>query len=357
MIYIFYGPDEYLKTEGAKNIIDKYVPQENRDFGLEVIDAHCDKCEETLDVLKRAEEGLFTASFFGDGKVVWLRDANFLPNVRSKALEAQDAKAASETFFTTLQTSPLPEGHHLVITADSFPQSSEFAKWMVKKGKCTVCGAEIRSGNVNKLGAERLASLLERVQLRMSPSVQQDFIQRVGADTRTLLSELEKLKTYLGANRDEVLTQDLNAVTATTFTGEPFDLINALQMRSPGQVAQVVARLRNIKDSAFPAAVITLNTLNDWCALSDALHRQWLVNGQWKIPSELIPARLAKMSGWALNKALEGVRRYSLTELRRARHYAVEMRFKLVDTTGQEPWAIVEPILLRIVARNSNAKR
>ena len=56
VVYLFAGPDEYLKTEGAKRVIDTLVPASERDFGLETIDARCDKCEEVLSALNRAEE-------------------------------------------------------------------------------------------------------------------------------------------------------------------------------------------------------------------------------------------------------------------------------------------------------------
>lgn len=350
MIYVFDGPDEYLKTKNAKHIIEQYVPASNRDFGLEVIEARCNKCEETLSVLNQAKEGLFTASFFGGCKVVWLRNANFLSGGSSPAIDAQEAKDAVSAFIKNLQTTPLPDEHHLIITTERLLGTSDFAKWVAKCGKITKCGEAINSYNLERVGLSNLKLLLKDVGLSMSPSVQAAFIQKVGADTWTLLSELEKLKTYIGEPLRDVTLTDLAAITASIVEGDSFDLIKALQVRSPLQVAEAVDRLRANKKAAFPVAVMVLNTLNDWCAIADAVERRWLVNGQWKISLEHVPARLQRLNDYALKKTLEGVHRYSLSELRAARHYVVEMRFKLVDTTKQEPWAIVEPTLLRIVA-------
>lgn len=357
MIFIFAGVDEYLKTEGAKQIIDKLVPLADRDFGLETIEARCEKCDDVLMSLNRAEEALFTESFFGGGKVVWLRDANFLPGVKNKSVEAQAAKDAVAAFCENLQTTPLPEGHHLIITTDSFPQTSRFAKWIAVHGKLEICGAEVRSFNLEKVALERLEPLMKACGVTLPRPVQSAFVQRVGADSRTLMSELEKLKTYVGHTQKEITLADVEAITSAAVGGEPYDLITALQVRSATQLVRAVERLRIDKNAAFPAAAVVLNTLNDWCALADAIERHWLVNGQWTIPSEQVPLRLARLKSFALTKAVEAVKRYSLTELRAARHYAVEMRFKLVDTTEQEPWAIIEPVLLRIVARRPSARR
>jgi DNA polymerase III delta subunit len=148
-----------------------------------------------------------------------------------------------------------------------------------------------------------------------------------------------------------VSAADVDAVTSVAAGGEPFDLVTAIQNRSPSQVSKAVEKLRSDKNAAFPTAVVVLNTLNDLCAIADALERQWLVGGQWKFPHDQMPQRLARLNGWFLTKVVEAAKRYTLNELRAARHYAVEMRFKLVDSTAQDPWAIVEPVLLRIVAR------
>ncbi len=357
MIYLFAGPDEYLKTEGAKRIVDQLVPASNRDFGLEVMDAHCEKCDDVLRVLNQAEEGLFTESFFGGGKVVWLRDVNFLPGVKSKATEAQAAKEAVAKFCDNLQDNPLPEDHHLVITADSCPLTSRFAKWVKSAGNYHVCGVEVRSFSLEKVALENLGPLLENKRLKMAAPIRSAFVQKVGADTRTLVSELEKLDTYLGPERDTVTMDDLETITSTAVIGEPIELVTAIQQRSPLQVSRIVEKLRLDKNSAFPAAAVLINTLNDLCAIADALEHQWLSGGQWNIPIDQIPQRLARLQGWNLSKLIDAAKRYSLNELRAARHYVIEMRFKLADTTSQEPWAIIEPVLLRIVARRTATRR
>ena len=112
-----------------------------------------------------------------------------------------------------------------------------------------------------------------------------------------------------------------------------------------------VALLRADKNAAFAAAAVLLNTLNDLCAIRDALDRGWLAGNRWEIPAERLPARLARLNGWSLGKQVEAAKRYTLNELRAGRHYAVGMRFKLVDATAQDPWAIIEPTALRVVMR------
>ncbi len=353
MVHLFLGPDDYLKSEGAKRLIDSLVAPEDRDFGLEVIDGTCDKADDVLKAIDRAGEALYTASFLGGNKVVWLRDANFLPGAKGRAVEAQAAKDAAAAFFEGLQKEPPPEAHTLVITAASCAKVSKFYKWVEKTGKITVCGEEVKSYQQEKAAQSRLDSLLPQSGLKMSPAVRTAFAQRVGADSRTIVSELDKLRAYLGKDKAEVTLADIEAVTSTAVGAEPFALTEAILQRSPALAAKTIEQLRADKSAAFPAAVGILNTLNDLCSLRDALDQGWLAGNRWDIPTDRLPDRLPRLNRWLLGKQVEAAKRSTLNALRAGRHHTVETRFKLVDTTAQDPWAIIEASLLRILMRRA----
>lgn len=345
MIHLFVGVEDYLKTEGAKRVIEATVPPEERDFGLEIIEGRCDKAETVIETIQRLEEALYTSSFFGGNKVVWLRDANLLPGNKIRGAENPTAKA---WFTEFLPQHPLPEGHTLIITAESCPKNTAFYKWAAKNAEITDCGSEVRSYELQKVGAERLQRLLPAVGLSMPPAVATAFIGRVGVDMRTMMAELEKLRTYLG-HEGNVTLDDVTTITSLAANAEPFELSEIILQRNPARIVPTIELLRADKDSAFPAAMVILNTLNDLCSLRDAIDRQWYTS-QWEIPSEQIPTRLRRLQGFMLKKYLEGARRYTLNELRAARHYAIEMRFRLVDS-NLDAWTIIEPTLLRITAK------
>ena len=352
MIALLAGPDAYLKTHGAKRRIDALLPKENRDFSLEVLDAACDRADDVIEVVGRAREALYTPSFFGDAKVVWLRDANFLPGSKGRAAEAQAVKDAVEIFCDGLRETPLPEGHHLLITADACPpRNTRFAKWLAQAGEIELCGADLKPWEQEKAAIERLDALLPPSGLRMNAETRRLFAQRVGADSQTIVSELEKLRDYLGPDGPDVTPAAIEAVTSSSVESTPFALAAALQARSSLQIAKTVALLRADKNAAFPATAAILNTLNDLCCFREALDKGWADSGGWHLPADDIPQRLARFNGYQFSKQLDAAKRYTLGELRLARHYAVEMRFKLVDTTMQDAWDIIEPVLLRIVAR------
>ncbi len=355
MIAFFIGTDEYLKTEGAKRVIDRLLPPDARDFGLDVVDGACDRADDVVEAVARVTDGLRTPSFLGGNKVVWLREANFLPGAKGRAAEAQAAKEAVAAFTEGLMAHPLPEGHTLIVSATALPRTSKFAKWAEKNAEIVDCGGEVRSYQMEKVAAERLEAVLPESGLTMAPAVRAAFAQRVGADTRTIVSELAKLRAYVGGAAEATL-QDVEAITSSSVGTEPFALAEAIQARSPAKIVKTIALLRQDRNAAFPAAAIVLNTLNDLCALRDALDQGWIADGRWDLPRERIPARLARLSGWALAKPVEAAKRYTLNELRAGRHYAVEMRFRLVDATLQDPWDIIEQTLLRVTLRQGGRR-
>ena len=48
MLHLFVGTDDYLKSEGAKRVIDALVPPADRDFGLEIVDGACERADDAL---------------------------------------------------------------------------------------------------------------------------------------------------------------------------------------------------------------------------------------------------------------------------------------------------------------------
>jgi DNA polymerase III delta subunit len=349
MITLFVGVEDYLRTEGAKRLIDQLVPPQGRDFGLEVIDGTCDKSDAVDHALNQLEEALYTESFFSaNGKTVWLRDANFLPGNKIRGSEHARAKAWFNEF---LPKTPLPEGHHLIISAEKCPATSAFYKWVAKQGKVVACGTEVRSYDTLKVGIERLTEMLPAFKLTMSQEVKELFIGRIGIHVRTLMSELEKLRLYLGVERHHVTLEDVTTITSLSAMAEPFDIVNLIQQRASGiKAVKTLELLRADKNLAFPTANMIVTTLNDLCALRDAIDRGWYDGQRWEIPESSIPTRLQRLNGFMAKKALEGAKRYTLNELRAARHYAIEMRWRLVDSS-LDPFDIIEPTLLRVLAR------
>ena len=85
------GDDEFAVKQRAKQLYQQWS-EELGGMDHEIIEATVSNSGEALTALARLREALQTLPFFGSGKVVWLRDCNFLGDER-----AASAAAVTET--------------------------------------------------------------------------------------------------------------------------------------------------------------------------------------------------------------------------------------------------------------------
>src|SRR5437660_1526014 len=80
------GSDEARIKREAAELAKKLAPAEAGEFGLEIIDGAADNVDGAANAIRSTIAALQTLPFFGGGKLVWLKSANFLSDdVRGKS--------------------------------------------------------------------------------------------------------------------------------------------------------------------------------------------------------------------------------------------------------------------------------
>lgn len=85
------GSDEAEVKRVAAELASNLTPPGAGDFGLEVIDGVADNADQAEARVRSAIEALQTLPFFGNTKVVWLKNVNFLGDdqkARSAAVQS-----------------------------------------------------------------------------------------------------------------------------------------------------------------------------------------------------------------------------------------------------------------------------
>src|SRR5881227_4338445 len=91
-IYAVVGSDEAEVKRAAAELATKLTRPEAGDFGLEVIDGAVDNAEQAAARIRSTIEALQTLPFMGSGKLVWLKNANFLgDSPMGRTTRVQDA--------------------------------------------------------------------------------------------------------------------------------------------------------------------------------------------------------------------------------------------------------------------------
>lgn len=360
------GSDDYFVERKARQIVDAAVPVAERALGLEVLDGRVDTKDAAVAIVRQCLEAAQTGGFFGGGKLVWLRNATFLnPQVRPGDSEDVKARVAELTAFLK---GGLPPGQRLLITAVSIVRNSAFFKACQAAGEVSDLGSGDKPWEQEKLARERLDELLEEIGIEMPDEVRVRFLQRVGTSTRLLANELDKLKTYLGKAAGAVSAEDVDAVVSVGREAMAWDLTDALGERDAAKLMAALRRLGAQDESAIGLVTMAERRIRDLLALRQAIDQRWLqvqesprgVFCQWSTPlpdeADRLLAALPRdpraAAPFVLRKTAAQARRYTLTELRRARHLLIELRESQVSSSAP-PEILLETALLRIVGRRA----
>src|SRR5450755_4904412 len=184
------GDDEFAVKVRAKQLYLQGC-EELGGMDHEIIDASVTNGGDALAAIGRLREALQTLPFFGSGKVVWLRDCNFLGDERtasSPAVTETLAELAEELKnFAWLNV-------RLLISAGKVDKRKTFFKTLDKIGSVETFSAWSAD---DKDWVER-AEVSARTAVRgrkkeISEAALAELVNRIGPHVRQLASEIEKL--------------------------------------------------------------------------------------------------------------------------------------------------------------------
>ncbi|MEI7900567.1 MAG: hypothetical protein WCK89_09945 [bacterium] len=356
------GDDDYLVDSAARERINQLVPEADRTFGVEVVDGRKDTGDDVCKAVDACIESVRTPGFFGVSKVTWLRDVTFLTG-GGRVSEFAVAKEAVEKLTVWLKGGLL-DGQVLIITAGKVLRSSIFFKVCQKQGEVVDFGGGFKSWEREKLADKQLDGLLKKAGLTIDGDARAEFLSRAGFDTRFLVQEVEKLRLYMGSDK-QVAVADVREITSIGREAEAWDLLNAFGERHALNVLQTLKRLSGQKGMGVMLAAMLEKNVRDLLVLREAYDRKWVYGSQggscgWSssLPPEAtvllnaLPVNPKTLSAWAMKKKLPHALNYSLQELRVARFRVLELREKLVST-GLPEMFLLETTLLRIIGNKA----
>ena len=329
-ILVAVGDDDYAADAEAKRAIEAHVPAELRASAVEVIDGNASNAETQLSSIRNCLASVQTPPFLDPVKFTWWKNVTFLPGGGRGGKISEEVKEALERFADTLGKNPLPENQFLVITATKLLMTSIFAKKMKALAEFKDCSIPGRSKERATAALAKLPALAKAEGLSFAPGADHAFVAKTGPDTRTIVSELAKMRTYLGEGNRTVTVDDVAAITSAGGDEvELWVLTDALASRNAGKV---LTTLRNFQgDSGWPIMVSTVV-------------ERWF--------RDLI--RIKAGGGgddWKDRKNAAAAAGFTLTELRIARYRMLALREKLVSSQPTDEY--VEMEILRTVTRRA----
>ena len=325
-LHVIIGEDDFLVGETAKKVVGDGV-------GLEVIDStNSSNADLQLKDIREADASFSTPPFLDPKKVTWWKNVHFLPGGGKKGA-SEEVKEALEKFAKKLAESPLAENQHFILSGPHLLKTSVLAKTLATAAEVVVFAAE-KPWEAAKNAVVRAIDLAKEMGLSFAPGVAEKFVSVVGTDTRSLMSELGKMRDYLGNEKTTVDAATVAEITSQGYGVEPvvWDVTDAIGRRDLNAALEAMRKFE--LENGF--AVFMTGIIE-------------------KFFRQLIDVKNGKTEGmnpYALRKNEGFLRNWSLAELCAARARFLMLREKVVSGTTSGDVLVVST-LVRVMRRSA----
>ncbi|MBO6167444.1 MAG: hypothetical protein J6P13_03730 [Kiritimatiellae bacterium] len=323
-VCVIIGDDDYLVSEAAKKIVGDGT-------GLELIDSNLSSNEDLrLKDIRLVEESYKTPPFFDPVKVTWWKNVKFLPGSRAASADEGEgegaSKAASEAVKAALQRfadlvakGGMSENQSLLITGPSLLQTSVFAKTLAKVAEM-VYFAKPKGTAAQREAADRAMARAGEMGLKFSARAIERFIAKVGQDTRSIYSELEKMLAFKNGP-GAVSEDDIDAISSPGAGVEPvaWQVTDAISMRDAKKCIAAVHSFGEEQKTAILLVTVIEKQFRQMVEMKDAQMRGKLDQATKGMP------------GWSVRKLEASLSRWRLNELRAARMRFMTLRERIVS--------------------------
>ena len=245
-VYLFCGKEDFLIEEATFTLAKSILPD-----GID--DISCSRLQGTEITLQEVLDMADTVSLFSHQRLLIVADAPYF---------ARNSGISKANMSRLLNLNSKKEiDAHLIFCATEISQSFKIVK------ELTARGALYRFDALNNTA--KMAWLREKVAeygKRTDGSVLQLFLSQVGSDLRTLATELEKLVTFLG-NQKEITEESIYAVSSRNTEANIFALIDAVVY---GKTPQALVLLKDLLAIGEPPLRILSMLVRQFRLISEA---------------------------------------------------------------------------------------
>ncbi|MDR1458309.1 MAG: hypothetical protein LBI37_02155 [Puniceicoccales bacterium] len=241
------GNDDFLVDRAADEIYKKIIQNEQ---SVEIFNCYCSTVNEAISLLDSLCISMITLPMFSDEKLLWLRSVNFLcDNSLSKS------EAVREKISTLLDEIRRCNNCDIILSASPIDRRSKFVKVLTE-----LC--DYKYLDVSKLNdiLSNASKYFQAQGVSLSKDLLEKMISKIGSDSRTLFSEIDKLITYIYP-RKTVLVKDIDDIIIETQTSDFFETIDLFFQKNP-QAALDSLRKYFIKTSEARPLLAALQSRN-----------------------------------------------------------------------------------------------
>jgi len=381
------GSDESEVKRTAADLATKLTPPDAGDFGLEVIDGVVDNADQAASRIRSTIEALQTLPFFGEGKLVWLKNANFLGDTAiGRAASVQSALVE----LAEIIKGDFGANVTFLLSATEVDKRRSFYKALANRAELQIFDRldSSRSGWEEE-ATEIVRARATKRKLQFDDEALDLFVLLTGGDTRQIDSELEKIDIFLGhrgtgfqpmgpagvlpARTAARMAAGPTAVTAVpqvnvdlvrelvplSRAGVIFELGNALAERDLGRALTLVRRLLDQGESAIGILLVAiLPTIRNLLLAKDLMERHRLprphapfhfisaINRLPDIATGHLPRKKdGSINAYALGIAAQNAHHFETEQLVAGMQACLEANLQLVTTQLDHELILTEVVV------------
>lgn len=183
------GDDEFLVTRSGKELFAKISAEKGESCTPELIDAQAHNVSEVETAIQRFNESVQTRSLFGDSKVIWLKNVNFISDNATGKTEGAKQQLA---WLLEILSSLDPKATTVLITAFPVDRRRKEYKALQTLSESTFLESDGPGRDV------LIDTLCKDLELTLARDAKELLVAKTGGQARLLEQELNKLRTYLG---------------------------------------------------------------------------------------------------------------------------------------------------------------
>ena len=326
-IHLIIGEDDYLVSETAKKLTGDGT-------GLEVVDSNmATNAELQLKDLVEVDSSFSTPPFLDPVKTTWWKNVKFLPQ-SGKGGPSEDVKEGLEKFARKLASLPPSDNQRLIISGPKLLMSSVFAKTLKPVAEFAVF-ASGKPWERAREAVDRVRELAADMNLKFDRGAAELFVARVGADSRSLISELGKMRDYLGPEEHVVTEAAIGDVTSQGVGVEPevWSVTDAVGERNLAKAMDALKRFEGESGFAVFMTTVLEKFFRQLVELADAQEKGCLDKAT------------EGMAPFAVRKNTQFLRNWTLRELRVARARLLMMRERAVSSGASVDVLLISEIV------------
>src|SRR2546421_2936938 len=325
------GEEPYLRDAGRAHLIEAFVPEAARAWGVSRYSADRGQTQAALEQAQ-------TLPMLSPRQVVFLEDAEAIEKLAEKHRDG--AIAQLESYLEN----PAPFTV-LVLEATALDQRMKLAKLLAEKTLVVEVGLG-ESPEERQAAAVTLGRAIGKEQdVEFEKGAAEDLAEFVAADLMRLKTELEKLATY-AAEKKIIARADVTALVISEKTTTVWELADLLASRQPKEALEFLDRL--LRDGEEPLSMLGAMA---WMyrKLIEASEMRGVTNG-WQA------ARALGMRPEQAELALQNARRISKPRLLAGLHALRDADDRLKGG-GAEPRTVMEFLVMQLTTGEAKAAR